>query len=76
MPLGRSTMMPFQRWLVTCDPDLSWRPPKRDDAVTNKNFVRSVAFRCISEPSGAGKSEIPVQRRLPAVLLLIEREVP
>ena len=39
-------------------PELSWQPLKRDDAGTNKRFVRCAAFACITWPSRAGKSDI------------------
>ena len=39
-------------------PELSWQPLKRDDAGTNKRFVRCAAFACIPWPSRAGTSDI------------------
>ncbi len=33
---------------VAGPPELSWQPLKRDDAVTNKSFVRWAVFGCIT----------------------------
>ena len=52
-------------------PELSWQPLKRDDAGTNKRFVRCAAFACIPWPSRAGTSDISTDTLGPTLTVSI-----